>query len=128
MKRFNITVNGTIYEVAVEEVDANAPVTVPTPAPVKETTAPVTAKPAPAPKPVVSGGEGAVKVTSPMPGSIIKVNVQVGQQVTKGDVICVLEAMKMENEIPVSQDGVIATVNVQGGSSVNTGDVLVTLN
>ena len=71
---------------------------------------------------------GAVKVTSPMPGTILNVKVSVGQSVKKGDVICVLEAMKMENDIPAPQDGVIASINVQKGASVNAGDVLASLN
>ena len=72
--------------------------------------------------------EGAKTVTAPMPGNILKVNVTAGQAVKKGDVICVLEAMKMENDIPAPQDGVIASINVQKGASVNAGDVLATLN
>ena len=71
---------------------------------------------------------GAVKVTSPMPGTILNVKVSVGQSVKKGDVICVLEAMKMENDIPAPQDGVIASINTQKGASVNAGDVLASLN
>ena len=63
-----------------------------------------------------------------MPGTILKMNVSAGQKIAKGDVICVLEAMKMENDIPAPQDGVVASVNVQKGASVNSGDVLVTLN
>ena len=63
-----------------------------------------------------------------MPGNILKVNVTVGQAVKSGDVICVLEAMKMENDIPAPQDGTIASINVQKGASVNSGDVIVTMN
>ena len=63
-----------------------------------------------------------------LPGNILKVNVSVGQQVKSGDVLCVLEAMKMENDIPAPADGVVASVNVQKGASVNSGDVLITLN
>lgn len=131
MKKFNITVNGNVYEVLVEEVAANAPVAAP-----KVVTAPVSApvavsvKTEPEPKPaapIVGGSQGNTKVTSPMPGTILKVNVQVGQTIKKGDIVCILEAMKMENEIPSPRDGVIASVNVQNGASVNTGDVLVTL-
>ena len=69
-----------------------------------------------------------MKVTAPMPGNILKVNVEVGQKVSKGDVLCILEAMKMENDIPCPQDGTVAAVNVQKGATVNSGDVLVTLN
>ena len=63
-----------------------------------------------------------------MPGTILKIDLAVGQAVKKGDAICILEAMKMENVIPAPQDGVIASVNVTKGASVNAGDVIVTLN
>ncbi|MBO5052029.1 MAG: biotin/lipoyl-binding protein, partial [Clostridia bacterium] len=71
---------------------------------------------------------GAVKVTAPMPGTILGVDVTVGQAVKKGDNLCILEAMKMENAIPAPQDGTVASINVTKGASVNAGDVLVTLN
>ena len=118
MKKYNITVNGNTYEVLVEEADASTPVAY---------TAP-TAAPVAAPKAAAPVAGGAVKVTSPMPGTILNVKVSVGQSVKKGDVICVLEAMKMENDIPAPQDGVIASINVQKGASVNAGDVLASLN
>ena len=123
MKKYNITVNGNTYEVFVEEADASTPVAYTAPAP----TAAPAAAPKAAPKAATTAG-GAVKVTSPMPGTILNVKVSVGQSVKKGDVICVLEAMKMENDIPAPQDGVIASINVQKGASVNAGDVLASLN
>jgi biotin carboxyl carrier protein len=123
MKKYNITVNGNTYEVFVEEADASTPVAYTAPAP----TAAPAAAPKAAPKAAPTAG-GAVKVTSPMPGTILNVKVSVGQSVKKGDVICVLEAMKMENDIPAPQDGVIASINVQKGASVNAGDVLASLN
>ena len=119
MKRFNVTVNGVTYDVVVEEVGGAAPVAAPV------------AAPAPAAAPVApkaSGAQGAVKVAAPMPGTIMKVNVSAGAAVKKGDVLCVLEAMKMENDICAPQDGTVASVNVQKGASVNTDEVLVTLN
>ena len=121
MKKYNITVNGNTYEVLVEEADASTPVayTAPVAAPA--------AAPKAAPKAAPVAG-GAVKVTAPMPGTILNVKVSVGQSVKKGDVICVLEAMKMENDIPAPQDGVIASINIQKGASVNAGDVLASLN
>ena len=122
MKKYNITVNGNTYEVLVEEADASTPVTYSAPV-----AAPVAAPKAAAPKAAPAAG-GAVKVTAPMPGTILAVKVSAGQQVKKGDVICVLEAMKMENDIPAPQDGVIASINIQKGASVNAGDVLASLN
>ena len=122
MKKYNITVNGNTYEVLVEEADASTPVTYSAPV-----AAPVAAPKAAAPKAAPAAG-GAVKVTAPMPGTILAVKVSAGQQVKKGDVICVLEAMKMENDIPAPCDGVIASINVQKGASVNAGDVLASLN
>ena len=129
MKKYNITVNGNSYEVMVEEVSAEGATPVAAPAPVA---APKVAAPAPKAAPVApkaaSGAQGAVKVTSPMPGTILEVKVSVGQAVKKGDVVCVLEAMKMENEIPAPEDGTIASVNIQKGASVNAGDLLISLN
>ena len=120
MKKYNVTVNGTAYEITLEVVDAAevkaapAPAAAPAAAP-----APVAAAPAAAAAP--AGGE---TVTSPMPGTILSVNVQNGATVKKGDVLLILEAMKMENEIMAPVDGTIASVNVQQGASVETGAVL----
>ncbi len=127
MRRFNVTVNGVSYDVVVEEVGAEAfaPVAAPVAATPKAAPAPAAA---PAPKAAVAGNAGAVTVKAPMPGTILKVNATVGASVKKGDVLCVLEAMKMENDICAPQDGTVASVNVQKGASVNTDDVLVTLN
>ena len=124
MKKYNITVNGTTYEVIVEEVDGSA-----SHAPVYS--APVTPVSAPA-APKVSAAAasvgGANKVVAPMPGTILDMKVSVGQAVKKGDVICVLEAMKMENDIPAPCDGVVASVNVQKGATVAANDLIVSLN
>ena len=122
MRRFNVTVNGVSYDVVVEEVGAAAPAVAPTPVAVP---APVAAV---APKAAPTVNAGAVAVKAPMPGTIMKVNAAVGTAVKKGDVLCVLEAMKMENDICAPADGTVASVNVQKGASVNTDDVLVTLN
>ena len=132
MKKYNITVNGTTYEVLVEEADATGVVA---PAPVAPVAAPVAAA-APAPAPVAkpaapkapAGAAGDVKVTAPMPGTILEVKVAVGQAVKKGDTICILEAMKMENAIPAPEDGTVASVNVSKGASVSAGDILASLN
>ena len=122
MKKYNITVNGTTYEVLVEEagtVSGNTPVY----------SAPAAPTVASAPKSSAAASiGGATKVTAPMPGTILEVKVTAGQAVKKGDVICVLEAMKMENDIPAPCDGVVATVLVQKGSTVAANDVLVSLN
>ena len=126
MKKYNITVNGTTYEVIVEEAGSVSSAPVYT-APVVN--APVAAPAAaPAPKAAPAAAAGATKVTSPMPGTILAVNVTAGQAVKKGDVICVLEAMKMENDIPAPCDGVIASINVQKGASVASGDLLASIN
>ena len=133
MRKFNITVNGVSYEVEVEEVGAGfaAPVAAPVAAaPVAaapKAAAPVAAAPAApkaaAPAPVANG----LKVVSPMPGTILDVKVSVGASVKKGDILMILEAMKMENEIVAPEDGTVAQVNVQKGASVNSGDVLCVL-
>ena len=132
MRRFSVTVNGNVYDVEVEEIGAGAPAAAPAapaaaPAPVATPAAPKAAPAAPKAA-APAGTAGAVSVSAPMPGNILKVNVTAGQAVKKGDIICVLEAMKMENDIPAPQDGTIASVNVQKGASVNSGDVLVTMN
>lgn len=131
MRKFVINVNGNSYEVEVEEIGGApsvAPVAAATPTAVP-TTAPATAPtPTPAPTPVVAAPPaGATNITAPMPGSIVSVKVSVGQAVKKGDVLCVLEAMKMENEIMAPSDGKVVSVSTTQGSTVNTGDVLVSL-
>lgn len=131
MKRYSITVNGNTYDVFVEEADASGVVSAPV-APVAPAApaAPVaTPKPAAAQQPAApQGAQGATKVTAPMPGTILNIKVSAGQSVKKGDVICVLEAMKMENDIPAPCDGVVASVNVQKGANVSANDVIATLN
>ena len=127
MRKFNITVNGVAYEVEVEEVaagEASAPAAA-APKAAPKAAAPA-AKPAAAPKaaPVANG----TKVNAPMPGTILDVKVAQGQAVKKGDVLLILEAMKMENEILAPQDGTVAQVAVSKGASVNSGDALVVLN
>ncbi|MDD5901477.1 MAG: biotin/lipoyl-binding protein [Lachnospiraceae bacterium] len=125
MKTYTITVNGVAYDVTVEEGTGAAAPAVAAPA------AAAKAAPAPAAKaaaPAASGAAGAVKVNAPMPGKILAVKTQVGAAVKKGEVILVLEAMKMENEIVAPQDGTVASVNVSVGASVESGEVMVTLN
>ncbi|MCR5517729.1 MAG: biotin/lipoyl-binding protein [Lachnospiraceae bacterium] len=121
MKNYTITVNGNTYDVVVEE-GSGAAVSAPVSAP--KAAAP---KPA-APKAAPASAAGSVKVTAPMPGKILKVNVANGAAVKKGQAIIVLEAMKMENEIVAPQDGTIASVNVTVGQTVEAGDLLASLN
>ena len=124
MKNYRVTVNGVAYDVVVEELNGS----VAAPAPVAAPVAAPKAAPAPAAAPKASGTAGAVAVKAPMPGNLIKVNVKVGDAVKKGDVLCVLEAMKMENDIMAPADGVVASVEAAQGASVATDAVLVTLN
>lgn len=119
MKNYRITVNGVAYDVAVEEMGEEAATSAPAPAAAPKPAAP---KAAPA-----AAGAGAVKINSPMPGNILSVKASAGQAVKKGDVLMILEAMKMENEICAPQDGTIASVQVAAGDSVESGDVLATM-
>ena len=125
MKNYTITVNGNVYNVSVEE-GAGAVAA----APVAAAPAPVAAPaPAAAPKAAApAGAAGAVKVNAPMPGKILGVKTSVGAAVKKGDVVIVLEAMKMENEIVAPQDGTVASIAVSVGASVESGEVMLTLN
>lgn len=118
MKNLKITVNGTVYNVQVEEADGSEIQS----APVQKAAAP---KAAPAPKAAAAVSGEPVK--SPMPGTIINVLVKPGQAVKKGDVLVILEAMKMENEIKAAKDATVVSVAVNKGESVDTGTVLVTL-
>ena len=116
MKNYTITVNGNVYDVTVEEGTGNG-------APAAKAAAPKAA-----PKAAPAGAQGAVKVNAPMPGKILKVNAAAGAAVKKGDVLVILEAMKMENEICAPQDGTVATVECAAGDSVESGKVLVSMN
>lgn len=116
MKRFNITVNGKAYDVAVEEVGAgSAPAAA---APVQA------AAPAPASAAAPAGGTA---VKAPMPGNILDVKVNAGDTVSEGQVLMVLEAMKMENDIVAPKAGTVASVNVKKGDSVNRDDLLASI-
>ncbi len=121
MKNYTITVNGNVYDVTVEENGAGG-VSAPVAAPVKA--APKAAPKAAAP----AGAQGSVKVNAPMPGKVLKVSASNGQAVKKGEVLLILEAMKMENEIVAPQDGTVASINVAVGDSVEAGAVLATMN
>jgi len=113
MKKYRVEVNGVPYEVVISEMSGDAPAA---------STAPQAAAPAtPAPAPALAGAE---TISAPMPGTILKVNVAAGQTVKKGDVLMILEAMKMENEIMAPKDGTVTAVNAQAGASVESGTLL----
>ena len=145
MKNYTITVNGTAYEVTVEEGFTGAAKAAPKAAPAPRAAAPAlapapraaapapapaprAAAPAPAPAPAAAPAAGSVAVTAPMPGKILGVKAQAGAAVKRGQVILILEAMKMENEIVAPQDGTIASINVAVGDMVEPGATLATLN
>lgn len=130
MRKFNITVNGNSYEVEVEEIGG-----VSSPAPVarQATPAAVVAKPASAPKATPKPAApapvpaGASTITAPMPGTILDIKVKAGDSVATGQVLLILEAMKMENEIMAPADSKVVSINTVNGASVNAGDVLIVL-
>ena len=133
MKNYVITVNGTSYEVSVEEVSGAAveqTVVMPSARPAAPAAAPAAApKAAPAPAaapaaPKAAQAAGSISVNSPMPGKIISVKANVGDAVKRGDVILILEAMKMENEIVAPEDGTVASINVSSGDSVEPAQYL----
>lgn len=119
MKKYNVTVNGTAYEITLEAVDASDVKAAPAAAPAPSAAPSAPAAPVAAP---VAGGKETV--TSPMPGNILSVNVTNGAAVKKGDVLMILEAMKMENEIMSPCDGTVLSVGVTKGATVETGAVL----
>ena len=116
MKHYKVTVNGNVYDITLEVVDGEAIST--TPAPV------TTPAETPAPAPVAAPTGAGQAINAPMPGNILAVNVKAGDAVKKGQVLMVLEAMKMENEIMAPADGTVASVNVNVGAAVETGAVL----
>ena len=116
MKTYTITVNGTAYDVTVEETAGGA---APAPAAKAAPAAPAAAPaPAPAPAKAAGGAAGSVEINAPMPGKILDVKAQPGASVSRGDVVLILEAMKMENEVVAPQDGTIASINVNVGDMV----------
>ena len=130
MKKFNITVNGQAYEVEVEEMGGSAaPVAAaPKAAPVAAAAPAPKAAPAPAPKAAAAPvPAGAATVSAPMPGKIMSVAVKPGDAVKRGQVLLILEAMKMQNEIMAPSDAKVVDVRVSAGQSVNTGDPMIVL-
>ena len=110
MKKYRVTVNGTVYEIELEELIGTAP-------------APAVAAPA-APAPAAAAPEGGEQVTAPMPGTILSINVAAGDTVKRGQVLMILEAMKMENEIMCPCDGKVVSVNTYTGGTVESGTLL----
>lgn len=133
MKKYIVTVNGTSYEVFVEEAGAGVPVSAPASAPAVQAPAAdqiqsdsTPAVPVQVSK-AASGSKGSVEVLAPMAGTVVKILVSVGESVAKGQTLFVLEALKMENNVPSPIDGTVASVNVSQGSSVDSDAVVVTL-
>ena len=135
--KYEIKLNGKIYEVVVERGEAviekeyeasaapaPAPAPVPVAAPAPAPAPAVPAPGAPAPAPVPAGSE---QVVSPLPGNVLEIRVQPGAAVKRGDVMFIVEAMKMENDVCAPRDGTVATVAVSKGATVDTGDLLATL-
>lgn len=116
MKKYRVNVNGTQYDITLEVLEGEAAAAAPKAAPAAAPAAPAAKAPA-----------GAQAINAPMPGTILAVNVKPGQAVKRGDVLVVLEAMKMENEIMAPNDGTVGTVNVAKGQSVQSGATLLTL-
>ena len=115
MKKYRVNVNGTVYEVELEEITGSAPAAAPT----------VPAAPAAAAaRTAAAGGE---RICAPMPGNILSVNVAAGDAVKKGQVLMILEAMKMENEIMAPCDGTVTSVSVTKGAAVESGALLCTI-
>ena len=120
MRTFNIKVNGVPYEVEVEETGSAS-------ASVSSAETASAAASVPSPKPETSAG-GSIKVKAPMPGKLVKINCKTGQSVKRGEILCLLEAMKMENEIFAPCDGTIVTVEVSQGDTVAGDALLFTMN
>ena len=112
MKKYRVNVNGTVYEVELEEITGAAP---------------AAAAPVAAPAAAPAAAPGGEKVCAPMPGTILSVNVSNGSAVKKGDVLMILEAMKMENEIMAPCDGTVTSVAAAKGAAVESGALLCTI-
>ena len=122
MKSYTITVNGNVYDVTVEENTNGAA------APVVRKAAPVAPKAAPAAAPKAAGAAGGIKVTAGAAGKVFQIPTKVGQTVSKGDAVVIIEAMKMEIPVVAPEDGTIASIDVAVGDAVEAGGVLATLN
>ena len=121
-----VEVNGTPYNVKINGMEGSAPVSAPAPKPAAAPASAPVAQPAPAAEsaPAAPVGQGTKKINAPLPGSILKVNFEAGQAFKSGDVLCVMESMKMENNITAEASGTITKVCAPAGSSVLQDDVL----
>ena len=130
MRIFRVVVNGNEYEVGIEELQQEKGVVRPieTQAKPVKTVEPSKATIKPEPAKSAAGSTAAETIVAPMPGTILRVEVNIGDSVAQGDTLLILEAMKMENEIVSPVDGTVASVNTTKGSSVNAGELLVSLN
>lgn len=132
IKAYRVNVNGKVYEVEVEEITAGgqtvaaAPVA-PAPVPAAPKPAPVAPAPAPTPAPAPKAAATGEIVEAPMPGTIVDIKVKVGDTVKEGDLVAVIEAMKMETDLYSTKTGVVTAINAGKGASVNTGDAIITL-
>ena len=126
MKKYNVTVNGESFIVEVEELGGSVAqaTQVITPAP---QAAPAATAAAPAPQPKATSPGTGIDVISPLPGTVLKINVSEGQAVKAGDILLVLEAMKMENDITAPEDGTVKSISVKVGQAVQTDDLLITI-
>ena len=122
MKNYTITVNGNVYDVTVEENGAGA-----APAPAARPAAAPKAAPAAA-KPAVAAGAGSIKVAAGAAGKVFKIEASVGQKLSKGDTVVIVEAMKMEIPVVAPEDGTVASIDVAVGDMVEAGQSLATLN
>ena len=123
MKSYTITVNGNVYDVTVEE-NTNGVAA----APVARKAAPVAPKAAPAAAPKAAGVAGGIQVTAGAAGKVFQIPTKVGQKVSKGDAVVIIEAMKMEIPVVAPEDGTVASIDVAVGDAVEAGGVLATLN
>ncbi len=130
--KYKVTLNSKVYEVEVEEGTAmlvdeyEAYVPAPAPAPVAAAPVPAAA-PAPAPAPAAAPQAAGEVVASPLPGTVLQVKVSAGKSVKAGQLLLIIEAMKMENEVLAPRDGTVAQIVAAKGATVNTGDALVVL-
>ncbi len=133
MKQLKVTVNGKVYDIVIEEVGSSsapkaaAPVSAPVAAPAPAAAPAAVAAAAPAPKAASSGPAGAGSIVAPMSGTVTKHKVKVGDVVKRGDVIVILEAMKMENDLIAPLDGTVREIRVNEGSTVQPGEVIIVI-